>query len=191
MSFWKRLFAAAEEPEEVPMATHCKETDVVIRPYSKADAKSVMKLWADHFFVEVHRRVPNYRDVAVVTGHLDGGEPSTIWVATYQGQVVGFLGLTPPETNEGDAPIHVIAVHCALRGKRVASRLFLTALDALRRNPATSWISISDMSNGSCISGMARRAGFQLLQRDNMFSACMVALIRGRSPNGYATRQRS
>ena len=163
MSFWKQLFGGAGESETFH-PVDCREEDIDIRPYSRGDATDVLGLWRDHFFVEVHRRRPNSQDVKIISRHLDGREPSTIWVATYQGRIVGFLGLTPPETNDGDAPIHAITVHRTFRGNGVASRLFQTAVETLKRNPATSWISIAEMSNGSHISKMSEKAGFQWLR---------------------------
>jgi ribosomal protein S18 acetylase RimI-like enzyme len=163
MRFWRRRSAGATESGRSD-AIHSSESDVAIRAFSRGDTKSVIDLWANHFFVEVHGRTPSRRDLATFSDHLNGSEPSTIWVATCQGRVVGFLGLTPPETNEGDAPIHGLAVHRAFRRRRVASKLFSTALDALKQNPATSWISISDMSNGSYVGRMAQRAGFSPLR---------------------------
>ena len=163
MSFWKKLFSGADESQAIDPVDF-READIDISPFSRGNAAAVLDLWRDHFFVEVHGRRLNHRDVEVVTRHLDGREPSTIWVATYQNRVVGFLGLTPPETNDGDAPIHVMAVHHAFRRHGVASKLFLTAVDTLKKNPATSWISIADMSNGSHVSKMAENAGFQWLR---------------------------
>jgi ribosomal protein S18 acetylase RimI-like enzyme len=163
MGFWKQLFGGVEESETFE-AVDCREEDIDIRPYSSGDTKAVFGLWRDHFFVEVHRRRPNGQDVEIVSRHLDGREPSTIWVANCHGKTVGFLALTPPETNDGDAPIHVIAVHRAFRRNGVASRLFQTAVETLKQNSATSWISVSDMSTGSHISNMAEQAGFQWLR---------------------------
>src|SRR3989338_3625290 len=116
-----------EHAESIPVDFNPKS--ISIRKYSKADMNTVTELWARHFFYEVHGRRPNMQDFIVVGRHLDGTEPQTIWVAAHNTRVIGFIGLTPPETNDGEAPIHVIAVHRGYRGKGVASKLFEHAVE--------------------------------------------------------------
>ena len=130
---------------------------VFISKYSMAHVDVVVELWAKHFFYEVHHR-RNIGDFIVVGRHLDGTEPQTIFVATHNTKVIGFIGLTPPETNDGEAPIHAIAVH---RGKGVASKLFNHAVENLKRNPATQFISINDDSPQGQTARMALKAGFE------------------------------
>lgn len=161
-ALWRHLSASRATPEFRDRDVSVDE--IVIRPYSKKDSRAVLDLWANHFFREVHRRPATHRDQSVFEQHLDGREPSTIWVATYEGSVIGFLGLTPPESNDGDAPIHGIAVRQAFRRHGVFSRLFQTAIDELKQNPATSWVTIADHSEGSWVGEMAVRAGFKLLR---------------------------
>jgi ribosomal protein S18 acetylase RimI-like enzyme len=99
-------------------------------------------------------------------------------VATFKGAVIGFLGLTPPEDNQGDAPIHAIGIHRAYRGRGVASQLFRVACESLMRNDATEWISVSDQSRGSHISRLALELGFSWL-RDRTY---VLSLKESRYP---------
>jgi hypothetical protein len=96
MSFWKRVFESAEVGPELT-SKEFDGSDVLVRPYVRRDFNAVFRLWEDHFFEEVHHRSVNPRDVEVITRHLVGEVPSTIWVATFKEAVVGFLGGECPQ----------------------------------------------------------------------------------------------
>lgn len=149
-----------------------------IRPYNLNEYKAVLNLWKNHFFEEVHRRPAHIGDIQYVNKRLKAEVPTSIWVATFKDSVIGFLGLTPPENNDGDAPIHVIAIHRSFRRKGVGTQLLSKACESLSSNTYTEWISISDHSSSSFVRKYSLDNGFEEIKQNTFVKSLKGSLYR-------------
>lgn len=110
------------------------ESGVRVRTYRRTDASACERLFEELF--ETHRRL--YADPTIGQGgsrrelrrHLKAAGPRSTFVASVEGQVVGFLGL---RSHGGYGEVEPLVVTARMRGKGVAGLLLARAAKEGRR----------------------------------------------------------
>jgi ribosomal protein S18 acetylase RimI-like enzyme len=131
--------------------------DVTIRPMSVGDFAQVYELGLRCY--DVLDKPYNYWSIREVADHLQGN-PSLCFVAEAAGAIVGFaLADETFELIEDTGHLEWVAVAPEVRKRGVASRLIVTAADALRA--AGKARMVADIASDNAASrAMAARLGF-------------------------------